>query len=178
MRFVASRCSVSTVVLDWSAPSKYKPILEREHAKLLAADAAHSLTAICHAASDHAASDHAASDHAAHHEAAASQAAAASEAGFDLIVAADVLHEATAPYMVAALLDSLLVVPGAACLIADPLQRTRRPQFMQACREVGLVVHDGPLPAPPPNPDAPHPMRLFVVERSSGGQSGPDSQGQ
>ena len=82
---------------------------------------------------------------------------------FDVILAADVLHEPTAPYMVSALLDAVLVTPGAVCLISDPEQRGNRALFALACRNAGLVLNEGPLPSPNPK----KPMRLLCIERGS-----------
>ena len=83
---------------------------------------------------------------------------------FDLILAGDCLHAATAPYLLSVLLKRVMISPGATCLIADPVQRTRRSQFALACRNAGLVVREGPLPMPG---DA-QPMRMLCVQHATG----------
>lgn len=71
----------------------------------------------------------------------------AREEPFDLIMAADVLHDDSDPVEIAQLLDQVMW-PGSCCLIADPVQRSKRPAFKKACAVVGLKVTEGPLPIP------------------------------
>jgi len=67
---------------------------------------------------------------------------------FDLFLASDVLYDAAAPQAMAALLDALLIAPGAQALIADPTCRTYRTAFIMAAADRGLKVVEGPLPGP------------------------------
>ena len=75
----------------------------------------------------------------------------------DLVLASDVLYDATAPAAVAALLSRLLApaVGDAAppeapprALFADPPQRLHRDAFVAACAAQGLTAQVGPLPGP------------------------------
>lgn len=77
---------------------------------------------------------------------------------FDIIVAADVLYDESAPALVANLLATLIVQPGTRALIADPAKRPYRTAFDIALMERGMRMEEGPLPGP----DG---MRLLSITR-------------
>jgi predicted nicotinamide N-methyase len=75
---------------------------------------------------------------------------------FDVIIAADILYDASACELLASLLAKLMPVPTVGqgegtmsrALLADPSQRTNRPAFAKACATLGLSVSVDVLPGP------------------------------